>query len=250
MQNNCGGPPNTLVRMIDPAGSEATTMPPCFDHPTLGDLLDAKNVSWKYYTPSIGGLWVGPDAIAHIRNGADWSKVILPQTKILQDISFGQLPAVSWVIPTGLASDHPLGTDGSGPAWVASIVNAVGESQYWSNTAIIITWDDWGGWFDHVPPQILSSYELGFRVPMVIVSPYAKPAYVSHQQHEFGSILHYIEDNWGLGTLGYTDARADDLADCFNYSQAPIPFTPIAAAHTASYFKAMPASNMPVDDDF
>ena len=248
-RNNCDGDPGSVVAMIDPGGSESTLLPPCFDHQTLADLLDAKGISWKYYTPGIGGLWVGPDAILHIRNGSDWVKVVTPQTQIFNDISIGQLPNVSWVIPTGQSSDHALGTDGTGPSWVASIVNAVGESQYWNSTAIFITWDDWGGWFDHVKPQILDSYELSFRVPLIVVSPYAKSGYISHQQHEFASILHYIEDNWGLGTLGFTDARADDLADCFNYSQTPIVFQPITSAHSAAYFKSLPISNAPVDNE-
>src|SRR5215472_5211551 len=134
-KNNCDGDPGSFVQMIDPGGSEATKLPPCFDHQTLADLLDAKGVSWKYYTPVIGGLWDGPDAIAHIRNGTDWAKVIIPQSQILTDIANGQLEAVSWVIPTGKASDHALSTDGTGPAWVASIVNAIGQSAYWNNTA-------------------------------------------------------------------------------------------------------------------
>ncbi len=119
---------------------------------------------------------------------------------------------------------------------MASIVNAVGQSPYWQNTAIFITWDDWGGWFDHVQPQIYNSYELGFRVPLIVVSPYAKPGYVSHVQHEYGSILKYIEETFGLPSLGYTDARADDLADCFNYGQTPTPFQVITADRRAQYF--------------
>jgi len=247
---NCGGSASSFVKMIDPAGSEATTMQPCFDHATLADLLDAKGLSWRYYAPGVGGLWNGPDAIAHIRNSSDWANVIIPQTTILTDISAGRLPAVSWVIPSGAASDHALGTNGTGPAWVASIVNVIGQSKYWNDTAIFITWDDWGGWFDHVKPPIYGSYELGFRVPLIVVSPYARPGYVSHQQHEFASILHYIEDNWGLGTLGFTDARADDLSDCFDYNQTPIAFQPIMTSLTASDFIRMPASNTPPDDDF
>jgi phospholipase C len=117
----------------------------------------------------------------------------------LTDIAIGQLACVSWVIPTGQASDHPGITDGSGPSWVASVVNAIGNSQYWPNTAIIITWDDWGGWYDHVSPTItggpgvINSYEYGIRVPLIVVSPYAKPAYISHQVNDFGSILKFIE---------------------------------------------------------
>lgn len=245
---NCDGSPSSRVRMIDAAGSESTLLMPCFDHQTLTDRLDARGISWRYYAPSVGGLWNGPDAISHIRNGVDWVKVAIPQTQILTDISAGHLRNVSWVIPSGRASDHALSTDGSGPAWVASIVNAVGSSKYWNSTAILITWDDWGGWFDHVKPVQYNSYELGFRVPLVVVSPYARPGYVSHVQHEFGSLLHFTENVFETGTVGFTDARADNLADCFNFAQPPLPFHHIAASMTAADFLRQPPDATPPDD--
>ncbi|HXM19179.1 MAG TPA: alkaline phosphatase family protein [Candidatus Tumulicola sp.] len=247
---NCDGDPLSRVAMIDPSGSEATKLLPCFEHATLMDELDAKGVSWRYYDSFNGGLWSAPDAISHIRNGADWNNVIIPQTTILNDIAAGQLRQVSWVIPNGKQSDHALSTDGTGPAWVASIVNAVGNSAYWNNTAIFITWDDWGGWFDHVTPQIFNSYELGFRVPLIVVSPYAKPGYVSHVQHEYGSILKFTEETFGAASIGYTDARADDLSDCFNYNQTPIVFKTIASNRRATYFLSQPMANVPPDTDF
>jgi phospholipase C len=150
-------------------------------------------------------------------------------------------------MPTAVESDHSSVSNGSGPSWVASIVNAVGQSQYWNSTAIFVTWDDWGGWYDHVAPQIFNQYELGFRVPLIVISPYAKKAYVSHVQHEFGSILHYTEEQFGLNSIGYTDARADDLSDCFDYTQTPTPFKAIPAKYPASYFLHLPPSNEPVD---
>ena len=155
---------------------------------------------------------------------------------MLTDIANGQLPAVSWVIPNGQASDHPVGTDGSGPSWVASIVNAIGSSPYWSNTAIFIAWDDWGGWYDHVAPTVINSYEYGFRVPLIVVSPFAKPGYISHVTHDFGSILKFIEKVYNLPSLGYADAPADDLSDCFNFNQTPLTFQTIAAQFDASHF--------------
>ncbi len=132
-------------------------------------------------------------------------------------------------------SDHASINNGSGPSWVASIVNAIGNSSYWSNTAIIISWDDWGGWYDHVaPPQTLANctqwgcgYIYGFRVPLIVVSPYAKAAYISHTQHDFGSILRFIEKTFSLPSLGYADAYADDLSDCFNFTQTPLQFQAI-----------------------
>jgi phospholipase C len=242
----CTAPASEFVLLIDPSGNESSRQYPCFEHPTLTDLLDAKQVSWQYYAPSAGSIWTGPNAIRHICvpdatatvcTGPEWTNnVILQQTQVLSDIANGQLPAVSWVIPTGQASDHAGSNDGSGPSWVASIVNAIGNSPYWGNTAIFITWDDWGGWYDHVAPTVINSYEYGFRVPLIVVSPYAKSAYVSHATHDFGSILKFIEQNFGLPSLGYADAPADNLSDCFDFSQTPLTFQTIPAALDANFF--------------
>ena len=126
--------------------------------------------------------------------------MVIPQGQVLQDIANAQLPQVSWIIPDGTDSDHAFSNNGDGPSWVASIVNAIGNSPYWSNTAIIITWDDWGGWYDHVAPEVVndgvswgSGYVYGFRVPLIVISPYAKAKYISHTTHDFGSILKFIE---------------------------------------------------------
>jgi len=131
--------------LIDPSGKELATIFNCFEHATLPDLLDTKHLSWRYY--SVGDvwneLWNAPSAIRHLRFGANWANVIAQNKQVLKDIADGQLPAVSWVIPDGRYSDHPGANDGSGPSWVASIVNAIGTSQYWSNTVIFITWVDW-----------------------------------------------------------------------------------------------------------
>jgi phospholipase C len=128
-------------------------------------------------------------------------------------------------------------------------VNAIGASPYWSNTAIFITWDDWGGWYDHVAPQIYNSYEYGFRVPLIVVSPYAKTGYVSHVTHDFGSILLFIEETFNLPSLGYADARADDLSDCFNLSQIPTSFERINARYDAEYFLRRVRAPTPPDND-
>ena len=245
----CAGPPGETVSMIDPFGSEATKQFPCFEHQTLIDLFDAGGITWRYYAPSAGSIWTGPNAIKHLRFGTDWQNVIIPQTKVLTDIAKGQLPQVTWVIPDGRASDHPASNDGSGPSWVASIVNAIGNSPYWSNTAILIAWDDWGGWYDHVPPTILNSYEYGFRVPLIVVSPYAKRGYVSHVTHDFGSLLHFVEATFQLPTLGYADSLADDLSDCFDFTQTPTSFQPFAAKFDAAYFLNDKRTPLDPDDD-
>ena len=231
----CTAPANVTVDLIDPSGNESQSMYPCFDHATLTDLLDAKNISWRYYTAGTDTIWTAPAAIHHMRFGPDWNNVVSPQSKVLHDIANGNLASVSWVVPTGQESDHADINDGSGPSWVASIVNAVGSSPYWANTAIFITWDDWGGWYDHVPPTIINSYEYGFRVPLIVVSPFAKPAYVSHVTHDFGSILKFIEVTYNLPSLGYADSLADDLYDCFNFSHTT-PFRKIKAPLGPKHF--------------
>lgn len=256
----CIAAPGVTVPLIDPSGNESQSSYPCYEHPTLTDLLDSKGVSWRYYAPSAGSIWTAPDAIRHmcqpqtqggqlVCTGSTWQKVIIPQTQVLTDIANGQLAQVSWVIPDGHASDHAGQNDGSGPSWVASIVNAIGNSQYWSDTAIFITWDDWGGWYDHVAPKVINSYEYGFRVPLIVVSPYAKAAYISHLTHDFGSILKFIEETYGLPSLGYADVPADDFSDCFDFSQTPLTFQTIAAPLTAEHFLNDPRPPTDPDDD-
>ncbi len=245
----CGAPPDAFVWMIDPTGDESQKSYPCFEHSTLMDSLDLQMVSWLYYTPMLGSYWTGPNAIQHLYSGPDWAKVIIPQTQVLNDIANGNLAQVSWVIPDGGDSDHAGKNQGLGPSWVASVVNAIGTSKYWSNTAIIITWDDWGGWYDHVAPTIYDSYEYGFRVPLIIVSPYSKQAYVSHVMHDFGSILKFTEEVFQLPSLGYADARADDFSDCFDLNQTPITFQPVPAKVGKSFFLTVKRAPTPPDDD-
>ena len=269
----CIAPPAELTKLIDPTGNESSTMYPCFEHPAVTDELDAAGISWRYYTPTAGSIWTAPDAIRHMCGpnasppnataciGSEWVNHVVLYVNgnphpILTAIASHQLPAVSWVIPSGQNSDHPgaVSTTG-GPSWVASIVNAIGGSAYWSNTAIIVTWDDWGGFYDHVPPpKVLENcsewgcgYVYGFRVPLIVISPYAKPRYISHVNHDFGSILKFVEQVYGLGSLGYADAAADNLSDCFNFSQTPLQFQPIAAPLDAAHF--LNDKNPPTDPD-
>ncbi len=278
--NGCFSPPTATVRLIDPTGSETSNPPiyPCYEHATLTDLLDAANISWRYYAPSAGSIWTAPDAIQHMCGpnnappngtacvGPDWTgtapKIVVGQTQsnaqVLSDIAAGQLPQVTWVIPDGQDSDHASLNDGCGPSWVSSIVNAIGNSPYWPNTTVILAWDDWGGWYDHVPPpEVLANcaqwgcgYVYGFRVPLIVMSPYAKAGYVSHVNHDFGSILKFIETKFGLPSLGYADTNAlDDLSDIFDLSQAPLVFQTITPPHNDASCKADTSPPADPDDD-
>ncbi len=283
---------------------------PCYDHQALSDLLDTAKVTWKYYARLAADLWTAPTAINHICmtngggnggtcKGGSWqanvgSVIPVPggdQAPFLTDITNCNLPQVSWVIPDGNWSDHsgayPHGN--GGPSWVAAIVNAIGQSTcsdtvtgtavpYWQDTTILITWDDWGGFYDDVSPggpaggpgigysnNTGQQYVYGFRVPLLVVSAYAKKSYISGPAsspdcangaycHDFGSILNFVEYAFGTGghPLGYpggisplyhyADYLAPDasptcptctysLSDFFNFGQIQTPtFTPITGA--------------------
>ncbi len=251
-QGGCDSRTGTTVRLIDDDGSENHKIFPCFTRTSLMGLANAAGLTWHYYQAHLGhGLWNAPDAIRDIRYGQLYrTDVVAPQTKVLHDIAHGNLANVVWVTPSKFASDHAGVNDGSGPAWVASVVNAVGESRYWNHAAIFVTWDDWGGWYDHVKPPQYNSYELGLRVPLIVISPYARAHHVSHREHEFGSILKFTEKALGLGSLGTTDVRSDDLDDCFNFFAKPRPFKMIPASLPPGYFESQPISNQDPDDDF
>jgi phospholipase C len=268
----CNAPPGTTTPKLVWTGSKiqgpmkgpfpcTNALPPSSSYQTLADNLDAASITWKYYTPplySTGMFWNAFDMIADVRYGPEWgTKVVWPETKIFADITNGTLPAVSWVIPDGANSDHPgSAAKDTGPSWVASVVNAIGESTYWDSTAVVIVWDDWGGFYDQVKPPSFDHWGgLGFRVPCLIASPYAreavpsKPGYISHTQYEFGSILKFIEDNWGLPPLGTTDMRANSIVDSFDFTQPPRKFQHIKSRYPLRYFKQQAPSGIPVDTE-
>jgi phospholipase C len=245
----CDSPSGSRVALVGPNGTERPGPFPCFNYATLADLMDQRGMTWRFYAPAVGtsgAIWSAFDSFSRIRNGPEWAdNVLSPETRVVSDIAAGSLAQVTWVVPSGGNSDHAGSYSKNGPNWVTSIVDAVGASPFWNNTAIFITWDDWGGWYDHVPPPQLDEMGLSFRVPLLVVSPYARHGYVSHVQHEFGSILHFTEQNFGMPSLGQTDARADDLLDCFDFTQSPAPFV-----HLPFTAQRKPPAETAPDDDF
>ncbi|HEU5340523.1 alkaline phosphatase family protein [Edaphobacter sp.] len=247
----CDAADDSRVALVGPNGTDLPGVYPCFDYPTMADLLDAHDISWRYYAPgSTNGFFIisAYQAIRHIRFGSDWvGKVISPETEVLKDIHHGKLAQVTWIVPSWKHSDHP-GSGDEGPDWVASIVNAIGESPFWDSTAIFISWDDWGGWYDHVNPPRLDEMGLGFRVPVLVVSPYARHGYISHQTHEASGFLTYIEHNFGLPNLGTRDTHAAGFTDCFDYTQPPRAYIPLPTRHTPHYLIHEAPSGPPDDD--
>ncbi len=240
----CDAPAYKTVTMVGPKQATRNAFP-CFEHSTLADLIDARpDLSWRYYTPNEGSIWTAPNAIRHYCRAAGTppvcagppftnGEVVTDPPQVLRDIAAGQLASVSWINPAGYYSDHAKSNDGSGPSWVAAIVNAIGQSGYWPNTVILIAWDDWGGWYDHVAPPLDPKYpwyENGFRVPLLVVSAYTPPAYVSTTTHTFGSVLKFIETAFDLPLIPpgtFADSRADDLSDFFTFNTGPRPFVAV-----------------------
>ncbi|MGA8099335.1 MAG: alkaline phosphatase family protein, partial [Candidatus Cybelea sp.] len=259
---------------------------PCWKLKTLGDELDAKKkMSWSFYAAPVSSVspkyacghrredeadsgsgsassWSAYAAVSHICYGADWNddvKPFSPPSKFLKDIAGGELRAVTWITPTCADSDH-AGCNGNapptaGPSWVASVVNAIGHSKYWDSCAIFVFWDDPGGWYDPEPPQYLkdSDYDgLGYRLPLLIISPYAKKGHVDHTHYEHGTILKFVENVFGLKRLNEpdgSDVRANPPDDAFDFSQAPRKFVTIKAPLNANYFIHERLDGQPPDSD-
>jgi phospholipase C len=241
----CGGGGSDAVQTIQHDRKYGGYIVPCYDYQTLGDEFDATKLSWRFYAGSYGnrsngdgGEWSGYQAVKHIYSGPDWKNdVITPNWKFITDVRAGKLADFTWITPVCDDSDHVNCGGGYGPSWVAALVNAVGTSKFWDSTAIFVQWDDWGGLYDHVPPPFKDYDGLGFRVPLLVISPYAKQNYVSHVQYETTSVLRFAEDLFGLDRLTAADKRATSPAiDCFDFSQRPRPFVKIEAPLPAKFF--------------
>jgi len=253
----CEAPQGARTFTLDAQRVERFNGPfPCYSHfPTIARRLDAAGVSWKYYAAplrGIGEVWSEFSSVRDVYYGADWKNVISPQTRVLRDAAAGTLADVTWVTPDWKDSDHTGSGSNRGPSWVTAVVNAIGESRDWNSTAIFLLWDDWGGWYDDVPPPQLDFRGLGIRVPCIVISPYAKAGYVSHTQYEYGSILKFVESVFGLPPVGppsrgFTDTRAANMLDAFDFTQAPRAFVPISAPYGKAAFLHEQPSYVPPD---
>jgi len=241
----CPGGSSDYVATLTQERTYGSYQVPCFDYQTLGDELDKAKLTWRFYTSKYGNSssgggswWSSYQAVRHIYYGPDWKKdIITPQKTFLTDVKAGKLANFTWITPICSDSDHVNCGGGYGPSWVSAIVNAVGKSKFWNTTAVFVQWDDWGGLYDPVKPPYLGLDSLGFRVPLLVISPYAKKDYVSHVQYETASVLRFAEDLWGLDQLAAADKRATSpAADCFDFGQKPRAFIPIKAPKYPSFF--------------
>ena len=161
--------------------------------------------------------------VRHIRLGPMWSKVIESE-RFPAELRAGRLPTMSWLTPPGGLTDHPAnGGICKGENWTVETLNLLMRSEYWDNMAVILTWDDFGGFYDHVPPPHVDLYGMGPRVPAIVISPWARPGFVDSHTYDFSSVLKTIEELHGLPSLGARDARADPMWRSFDFEQEPLP---------------------------
>lgn len=221
--------------------------------PTIASELANSSVSWKYYDYALSGynqainqpagageadsafdFWNPLAAVASSYTPA-MKPHFVASSAFFTDAASGSLPNVSWVLPSFNNSDHPPSNLNNGEGWVASIVNAVEASPDWNSTAIFVTWDDYGGYYDHVPAPPLDADGVSFRAPLLVISPYARQGYISHQFSYFESLLHFIEWRFHLAPLTLRDANAPLPLDYFDFNATPRAPLHVPGPATATY---------------
>ncbi|MDQ1475662.1 MAG: hypothetical protein QOE62_891 [Actinomycetota bacterium] len=236
---------------------------PIYAWTDLTYLLHKQHVSWGYYVVTGTEPDCQDDAAVsctpvaqNARTPSIWNPLpffdtvnadherdnIKSVTKFYEAAKQGDLPAVSWVVPSGKVSEHPPSRVSDGVAYTTSLINAVMNGPDWSSTAIFLAWDDWGGFYDHVVPPVVDANGYGLRVPGLVISPYAKKGYVDHQILSFDAYVKFIEDDFlgGRRLDPATDGRPDprltvrenvkilgDLTKDFDFTQAPRPPEPL-----------------------
>ena len=239
----CDQAASTQVTVEGPPGGSCAPQQvfPCFTIPSLPDILPA-GVDWKFYGTNfylLPEIWSMFDAIDSIRHGPGWSDVV-DASQFDSDVDNGTLPAVSWLVDQDLDDEHPdVGSVCAGENWTVGHLNHVMNSPLWASTAIVFTMDDFGGWYDHVaPPRAYgcdpsAPYGMGFRLPLIVISPYARPGFIFHEVSEQASIPRFIEKVFGatrtLSDLdpAAQDGQANDLFDAFDFTQEPLAPLPL-----------------------
>ena len=223
---------------------------------TLAQELSMKNASWSWYSgdpdPTAASAWdVLPMFTYFQQNPSQLTQHVRSTQYFGSDIKAGKLGAVSWIMPgswtpptypSGCAgidtSEHPPARVDCGMDYVSYLVNTVMQSSYWNSTAIVLTWDDWGGFYDNVAPPQVDEFGLGFRVPTLVISPWVKPHFIDNTQYEFASMLKLAETVFNLPALGTRDANTNDMMSMFDFTQAPLP----TLIEPANFFQASPVS--------
>jgi phospholipase C len=242
--------PNHLYTVAGTSGGWIWNMwappTPCgWQFPTLAGQLQAKGVSWKDYNgypPQQFWLWNPLPGFATFKASASLRSHLVWNTQFFQDLRSGQLPAFSWITPDMLDSEHPPTNYALGMWYVTDLLNAVGESPYWNDTLVVVTWDEYGGFYDNVKPPQIDRYGFGFRVPTLEISPYVGAGRIDSTVYGFSSVLRYEEASQGLPPLTARVAKVNSIGSSLNLRQAPLPPLLITAPVPAS---AVPRPNLP-----
>ncbi len=232
----CDQPAGTTVPVEDQQTCTVKQVAPCFDIPSVPDVLPP-GVTWKFYGSRyyvLPEIWSMFNAIKPVREGPGWANVV-HFTEFAEDLKNHRLPNVVWLVNEELANEHPrIGDVCQGENWTVQQLNLLMQSEEWKSSAVLFTMDDFGGWYDHVPPPRLIGcdpkrpYGLGFRLPLIIMSPWARPGFVFHEQAEQASIARFIETVFQSGVTlssldpAAQDGQANDLMNAFDFTQAPL----------------------------
>jgi phospholipase C len=202
----------------------------CFSFKTVGEQLLEKGIDWAFYSAQpgqVGYFWNAYNGIGQVFHTDLWHEHTRPVDQVITDIEKDDLPSVTWITPRFELSDHPPWSTCFAHNYVTSVVNALMRSPSWKHTALFITWDEWGGFYDHVAPPKVDPIGLGFRVPTLVISPYAKKGYIDDAQGEFSSPLKFIADNWGLSYLTPRIRDTHNFAHVFDFKGKPRPPDPL-----------------------
>lgn len=233
--------------------------PTTYNFPEITELLTSGKIDWKYYVTSgrlpdtedpeeVGSNEIqtqSPDkytdfnplpAFPKVQNDPEQRSRLVDTSQFYIDAQNGKLPQVSWVVPDMNVSEHPPSSISIGMAYVTGLINAVMEGPDWNTTAIFLSWDDWGGFYDHVAPTKVDEYGYGIRVPGIVISPYAKQGYIDNNTYSFESWLKTVEERFGVKSMTARDTMAGDMLGAFDFNQQPRPPVILNATREGSLY--------------